>query len=208
MFKKIKRHCEKQTTSAPKQSSGFKQKTILFLAFALLLLFIPLTPLAADYTQIPPPTIAPPTAAPKTYKAKLEFPVNKNYFYLMSYGAGISDPLSIAYITRVKTTMDVNTIFNDRMDRVLIPVRYFAESLGYNVNWDASSGTVSIIAVGTSVSMQIGSDYLIKNNEIIKMDEPLQVQNDRTYLPVRFVGEAFGFDVYWDAPPQRVLLYK
>jgi len=162
----------------------------------------------SPYQEITTPPPSPSPTPNQSYTLKLEFPVDQNYFYSESYKTAATDPLDENYTKRVETDMDVNTIFNDRNDRILIPVRYFAESLGYTVNWNESTRTVSIVSLGTSVSMQVGSDYLINNNNIIKMDEPLQIQNGRTYLPIRFVGEAFGFNVYWDTPSKTALLYK
>jgi len=139
----------------------------------------------------PVPAISP--SPSPTATTKLEFTVGKKYFYIYSP-------------KKVKIDMDVQTVFDKNANRVLVPVRFFAEALGYNVTWDESTGEVTISSGNTIVSMQKDSEYLIKNDEIIKMDEPLQILNDRTYMPIRFVGEAFGYDVNWDAPSQTATL--
>ncbi|MCL2740438.1 MAG: copper amine oxidase N-terminal domain-containing protein [Oscillospiraceae bacterium] len=126
---------------------------------------------------------------------KLEFTVNSSYFY-------IYNP------KRTRYDMDVAAIFNERGDRVLIPVRFFAESLGYEVEWDGRTGGIIITSPYIRIDMQIGSNYLICDNEIVKMDEPLQIKNGRTYLPLRFVSEAFGFEVDWDYSRLLATIYK
>ena len=133
-----------------------------------------------------------PTPSPSV---SLEFTIDKNFFY-------IYNPEKTRY------DMDVKTLFNERQDRVLIPLRFFAESLGYSVDWDYRTDGVTISSTSTTIYMQIGSAFLIRNSEIIEMDEPLQEQNDRTYLPLRFVGEAFGFNVAWDYIKQMATLSR
>jgi len=141
-------------------------------------------------TATPAPTVSP---SPAAAVSSLEFTVGKKFFYTYSP-------------KKTKHDMDVQTIFDESADRVLVPVRFFAETLGYNVAWDAASGGVTITSECTSVSMQKDSEYLIKNSAIIKMDEPLQIINDRTYMPIRFVGEAFGYNVSWDGASQTATL--
>ena len=42
----------------------------------------------------------------------------------------------------------------------------------------------------------------------IQLNQPLLMRNGRTYLPVRFLGEHLGYQVYYDAQTQEVKLSK
>ena len=126
----------------------------------------------------------------------LEFTVGKNYFYMY--------PLNST--KKTKCNMDVQTLFDASANRVLVPIRFFAQAAGYDVDWNEKNSQITLASSDTAVSMQVGSEYLIKDKEIIKMDEPLKIINARTYVPIRFIGEAFGYNVIWDGATQTATL--
>ncbi len=92
--------------------------------------------------------------------------------------------------------------------RTMLPIRFIAEALGADVSWNADTQTVTITKDGTVVQIIIGADYAYINGEKVKLDSPAFIANGRTYLPVRFVAEALGADVNWDAATQQVVIMK
>lgn len=105
-------------------------------------------------------------------------------------------------------TMDASTFMEN--NRVYVPVRYLALSLGVPENgvlWDAASRTATLTMDGTTVKLVIGSTTYYINGQAKQMDVSPLVRNGRTYLPARFVAEAFGYTVNWDAAAQAVLVY-
>ena len=57
-----------------------------------------------------------------------------------------------------------------------------------------------------NIKLKIGSNILQKDNEQIEMDVAPFLQNDRTFVPVRFIAEAFGYTVGWDEELQLVTI--
>lgn len=61
-----------------------------------------------------------------------------------------------------------------------------------------------------SVVFRIGvSAYVVNNQTIVKMDVAPFIQNDRTFVPVRFLGNALGVTddrIVWDNPSQTAIL--
>lgn len=91
-------------------------------------------------------------------------------------------------------------------DRTLVPLRGIFEALGANVSWDQNAKTVLATKEGTTVCLTIGSNKAYKNGEVINLDQPPQLINDRTMVPVRFVSEALGAKVDWDDRVRTVII--
>ena len=80
-------------------------------------------------------------------------------------------------------------------DRTYVPFRALGEALGAEVEWDNDARTVTYTLGKTEVVMTIGEKTYTVNGEEKTMDVAPEITNDRTYVPVRFVGEALGFKV-------------
>jgi hypothetical protein len=88
--------------------------------------------------------------------------------------------------------------------RLLAPVRYLADALGAQTTWDATRRTVSILRGNTALELAIGSAALNDNGRVGWMDTAPVIINGRTYFPIRYIAEAFGYTVSWDASSQTV----
>ena len=80
-------------------------------------------------------------------------------------------------------------------DRTYVPFRALGEALGAEVVWDNDARTVTYTLGNTEVVMTIGETTYTVNGEEKTMDVAPVITGDRTYVPVRFVGEALGFKV-------------
>ena len=75
----------------------------------------------------------------------------------------------------------------------MVPIRALTESFGAEV--DFKDNVVTIVDGDTTIVMTIGETTYTVNGEEKTMDVAPEITNDRTYVPVRFVGEALGFKV-------------
>lgn len=94
-------------------------------------------------------------------------------------------------------------------DRSLVPVRYLALSLGVpeeGIVWSPSAQTVTLTTGEVTVVLAVGGNTIYVNGEPREIDVAPVVKNGRTYLPARFVAEAFGYEVGWDEGRQAVLI--
>jgi len=107
-------------------------------------------------------------------------------------------------IDGVALNMDVAPIMEN--DRVLVPFRFIAESLGGLVSWDNASRTVRIQTADRSISLPVGQTTATVNGQAKTLDVPAQEVNGRTLVPVRFVSESLGADVSWDDGSQTVVV--
>ncbi|MGB9781869.1 MAG: copper amine oxidase N-terminal domain-containing protein [Moorellaceae bacterium] len=114
------------------------------------------------------------------------------------------DFYSYAYLSPdykvVNAKMDVKTFTEN--GRAYVPVRYLAYALGVaekDVTWDEASQTVTLCMEGTTVKLQVGNKTIYVNGQAKQMDVAPLLRDGRVFLPVRFVAEAFGYEVYyWD----------
>lgn len=105
----------------------------------------------------------------------------------------------------VEYTMDVAPYIKD--GRTYLPVRYVGYALGVdaeNILWDAGSATVTILKGDRIAQMKIGSNVLLLNGAQITMDAAPEIVGGRTMLPVRWVAQALGASIEWDAATQQV----
>ncbi len=93
-------------------------------------------------------------------------------------------------------------------NRTLLPMRALFQALGAEVTWRAETNTAVGIREGIEVRIPIGSTVPTVNGKPSAIDVPAQLINGRTYIPLRFVGEALGDDVKWDAAAGSVVITK
>ncbi|KUG02349.1 hypothetical protein ASZ90_020302 [hydrocarbon metagenome] len=93
-------------------------------------------------------------------------------------------------------------------DRTYMPIRYVAYVLGIddnNIVWDGINKTVTLMKGDKVVQLKVGSSTILVNGVAITMDvAPVNVAPGRVCLPIRFVAQAFGASVGWDAATQQV----
>lgn len=113
---------------------------------------------------------------------------------------------SVGYINNADFPLDAAPVI--RNDRTMLPVRFVAEAFGAEVGWDGASRTVSVSLDGTKIEIQIGSSVAKVNGAEVALDSAAFIENDRTYLPVRFVAENLGASVAWDGVSYTATLTK
>jgi len=94
-------------------------------------------------------------------------------------------------------------------DRAFLPARFVAENLGAVVEWDKTApGIVTITKDDVKIIITIGAETAIVNGEIITLDYPAFIENDRTYTPIRFVAEKLGGIVDWNPDNHIITITK
>lgn len=88
--------------------------------------------------------------------------------------------------------------------RLLVPARAVFESTGATVEWFADSNAVHITRANSAVVISVGETDATINDELVTLDVPPRIWDERLLVPVRFVGEALGCVV--DYQGDRVVL--
>ena len=113
--------------------------------------------------------------------------------------------------TGVTVIVKGDTVFFDQPPviidgRTLVPVRFVAEKLGCDVEWDADSQTV-YIKNSEMLNQAFSGDGIkvVVNNELIDFDVAPIIINGRTLIPIRAVVEKLGCTVEWE--PSLAIVY-
>ncbi|UKK99014.1 stalk domain-containing protein [Brevibacillus brevis] len=85
-----------------------------------------------------------------------------------------------------------------RNGRMLVPIRVVAEATGSEVSYDAATQKVMLNKKSKHISLAIGSQTAYVDGKRLKMDVSPIIVNKRTLVPIRFISEAFGYQVQWD----------
>lgn len=88
--------------------------------------------------------------------------------------------------------------------RIMVPLRFFSESLGCFVKWEGAEKKITIISEDedkvTEIIMKINEKLYTVNGEEKEMDiEPYLVEPGFTLVPLRFVCENLNCTVDWNA---------
>jgi len=98
--------------------------------------------------------------------------------------------------------------FIDENNRTLVPARKILEAIGADVSFktDDRGRVVSVSADldETSITININSRYYSVNGETLTMDTMAIIMDGRTYLPVRPLLEAFGYEVSFSVAGKSV----
>ena len=96
--------------------------------------------------------------------------------------------------------------FVDAAGRTKVPFRRTMETFGCTVSWNGWKGIATAKKDGVTVDVPIGQKYILVNGNKVAIDTAALLKNDRTYLPIRAVAEAFGAMVTWDGRTQTVAI--
>ena len=95
-----------------------------------------------------------------------------------------------------------------RESRTFVPLRFISETLGYKVEYFDETKAIKISNDTDVVDLKVNSKDFAKNGEASEMDVKTFLSNNYTFVPLRFISEAFGKEVGWDDPSRSVYIGK
>lgn len=100
-----------------------------------------------------------------------------------------------------EVNMDVASFLKD--GRTMLPLRYIAEALGFKVEWDRATRTVTLSDKSFKVVIPTSTNQIIVNGTTYYSDANPVIRNNRLMLPVANIARALGLkdgtDIIWDA---------
>lgn len=104
--------------------------------------------------------------------------------------------------------MDIAPFIKD--GRTMLPIRFVAEALGFNVAWDNSTRTVNLSDKKHLIAIPVDTNEIIVNGVLHNSDVKPTIINGRTMLAIanvaRALGLADGKDIIWDANSKAVII--
>lgn len=92
-------------------------------------------------------------------------------------------------------------------DRTMVPMRAIFEKLGATVVWDDATKSITARKDGQTIKLTLNQKTAYINGSVNHLDSPPVTLSGRTMVPVRFVSEAMGCTVKWDAKTETVNIY-
>jgi hypothetical protein len=100
--------------------------------------------------------------------------------------------------------IDAPPFIEQATNRTFVPLRVVSESFKASVSWDSKLQMVSIVKQKTKILLWIGNKTVIINGVSKNLDTPPLIKDSRTFVPLRFIGEAFSAEVQWCADKRMI----
>jgi hypothetical protein len=133
------------------------------------------------------------------YKLVLAFVLVALLGTVNSMPAFSASPVLIAVNGETVTFPDAVPFVEPGTDRTMVPARFLAEALGLSVKWNEQSKQVTLKKNDTTILLSIGQNHALVNGKSVALDAPAMIRNGRTMVPLRFIGEALGAGITWEA---------
>lgn len=108
-------------------------------------------------------------------------------------------------LSRIDTANDKVMPFV-KNQRTYVPLAFLSERLKAEVSWDGIKEEVTVKKDGTVIIVPVGADYYLLNGTKYPQDAPAEVTNQRTFVPIAFIGRALGRDVFWEPKTESVII--
>ena len=95
-----------------------------------------------------------------------------------------------------------------RNGRVMVPIRYVAESLGMKVMWNKQSKIVTLQDKERKVEIVTNSKKIVVNGKEYVSDVAPVIENGRTYLSISNIGKVSGANMTWNNQSKQVSITK
>jgi len=94
----------------------------------------------------------------------------------------------------------------DHNNRTMVPLRFIAEALGAYVLWLPTEQQAVVVHNDQTIKLKIGSTAVTIDGNVKLIDTVPVICNERTMVPLRFLGETMGVAIEWQATTKTVAL--
>ncbi len=106
----------------------------------------------------------------------------------------------------------VNTItleeapYINESGRTMVPIRAITESFGAEVSWNGETREVTIKNGENSIVLTIDKSTAVVDGNEMAMDSAPEIKGGRTFVPLRFIGEALGYNLNYVASTKQIII--
>lgn len=132
--------------------------------------------------------------AEEIYDISIEMQIGQNYAFVNGTTAAIDE------------NEQVVPFIENR--RTFVPLRFVASNLDLNVEWIQDAQSVILTNQNIEIILTIGKETVSVNGNLYELDCSPLIKDERTFVPVRFIGEALQCNVLWENDTQKVLVRR
>lgn len=114
-------------------------------------------------------------------------------------------PVISLVIDGIGVSADIQPI--QKNGRMLVPIRVIAERTGAQVQYDEASREVIVSNQGRRIVVPIDQSTAYVDGERVSIDVPATIVKKRTLVPIRFVSQALGYQVEWNAASKVAVVW-
>jgi hypothetical protein len=101
-------------------------------------------------------------------------------------------------------SIDVSPVYRD--NHVFAPIRPVAEALDLDPRWDDAASTIVFVRGNTVVEWPMGYTAILVNGQAVETGVSPIMELDRVFIPIKYIAEAFGYEVSEDPGGVRLRL--
>ena len=125
--------------------------------------------------------------------------------------ASTMTPVGAANYTTPTIVIDSRTIDSDTAPFIvdgttLVPLRVISENMGASVDWNGETRQVTVTKGNTNIKLTIDEYLAYVNGDAVTVALAPRIENSRTMVPLRFIGETLDCEVGWDAETKTVYI--
>lgn len=124
---------------------------------------------------------------------------------MITQGAFAGNSIKV-FVDDVELSTEVSPVLHD--GSVLVPLRSISKMLNADTHWDAEKQTAILVSGNLTIGIKPGAPVAEAGGQEHLLDVPARISNGRLLVPLRFVGEALGCDVKWDARGRKVDIHN
>lgn len=98
--------------------------------------------------------------------------------------------------------------FIDSNGRTQAPAKFIGGELGAVVSWNSKEQKAVFTFEDKTLVLNIGKKEYVINGETKQMDTTATLKDGRTFVPARYIAEAFGAEIKWDEATRKVYISK
>lgn len=128
-------------------------------------------------------------------------------FFTFTAGAqaqAITNPVSIVFADQA-FQFDEDQPFLEK-STTLIPAKDFLEQLGFVINWNEDTATLTAKQDNSAVAVTLNNSIAIIDGVEVELSVAPKQINNTVYVPIRTLAESFGFTVDWNGQSRTVTL--
>lgn len=97
--------------------------------------------------------------------------------------------------------------------RTLIPLRGLIEEMGAEIEWTDKNQSIAINNNGIKLYLQIRNNLVYVDSPayghlMYTLESEPRIKDSRTFVPLRFISEQFGYNVSWDGETKTITIEK
>ena len=104
----------------------------------------------------------------------------------------------------IEKTVTLDTAPFIRSGYTMIPLRGLMEEMGKEVIWNGEIQRITVYDSETEMILTVEDDRVYINDKRYNAAAAPIIKDSRTFIPLRFMSEQTGYNVYWDAEKQEI----